>query len=169
MGGAFVLAFASGTCIGLKHRVALQVIEVVFIVQWIVFLLFPLGLLADLSTLMGWFSIVFVLALKFFADESLQSYFWRRLDQVSPVGHRDAIQRTVIWLWTLANGVGRLLAPIIFTLIHQISFDNVCLALGLVYLLGGSILVVVFLQLRVDKALSCFRARSQDRRSIETV
>ncbi|OQR88637.1 nuclear transcription factor Y subunit [Thraustotheca clavata] len=164
---SLAMGVAAGVHLALRH-VPLVSVDQMFAVQLAIFGTFPLLQLVE-SHLLRWPLVICLLLGKSVVEDGLTQFLWRLVHQAAIRDQSSesedvakVIERTLVWFWMLAQAFANFSIPLLFTGIHHIWFNNVRMALGLVYIVSGSLLAVVYFQIR--GVPHCLRQR----RAVET-
>ncbi|OQR84217.1 nuclear transcription factor Y subunit [Achlya hypogyna] len=128
---ALASGLASGLHLVLRH-VPLPPVDHLFLLQLAVFLVFPLLLLVE-SNLLGWPLVVCFLLGKAVVEDGTTRYLWRGVCQAACPDHspdaagdsvHKVLERTLVWLWLLANGVANLATPLLVGLLQALGVGH---------------------------------------------
>ncbi|EQC29977.1 hypothetical protein SDRG_12256 [Saprolegnia diclina VS20] len=152
---ALATGVASGVHLVLRH-VPLPPIDRLFALQVAVFAIFPLLLVLD-SNVLSWPIVVGLLLAKAVVQDATTRYLWRRVCQAACPDHNaesnednihKVLERTLVWLWLLANACGNLVPPILVALLQHLWAGHVRLALAAIYWGAAALIVLLYMRVR---------------------
>ncbi|KDO23627.1 hypothetical protein SPRG_11073 [Saprolegnia parasitica CBS 223.65] len=149
---ALATGVASGVHLVLRH-VPLPPIDRLFALQVAVFAIFPLLLVLD-SNVLSWPIVVGLLLAKAVVSDATTRFLWCRVCQAASPDHNSessedsviihkVLERTLVWLWLVANACGNLLPPILVSVLQHLWMGHVRLALAATYWVAAALVGVL--------------------------